>query len=124
MLKPIITIIFLLSVALQTFSTALIVVDYFSNTTSYARNCENKANLHLHCNGKCQMMKKLQHEQQKDQQSPERKGDNKNETILYLQTSFASVIPTVQDQSTACHTRTCDGRILKMPRAFFHPPGA
>ena len=123
MLKPIIATIFLLSFALQTFSTAVIVVDYFSNTASYARNCQNKADLHMHCNGKCQMMKKLQHEEQKDQQSPERKGDNKNETILYLQTSFASIIPSVQDQSTKFYTRSTNNKLSAMPRTVFHPPG-
>src|SRR3954451_9506181 len=122
MLKPVITIIFLLSFALQTFSTAMIIVDYFSNTASYARNCENKANTHLHCNGKCQMMKKLQHEEQKDQQNSERKGENKNETILYLQTSFASIVPSIQDQSAIFYTRISTSKPLKMPRAVFHPP--
>jgi hypothetical protein len=34
-------------------------LDYYANTNAYARNCINKARPAMHCNGKCQMMKKI-----------------------------------------------------------------
>lgn len=35
----------------------------------------------MHCNGKCQMMKKLKEEENKEKQNSERKGENKSEVI-------------------------------------------
>ena len=45
----------------------------------------------MRCNGKCQMMKKLQQEKKKDQENPERKAENKNEIILSTKSFFATV---------------------------------
>jgi negative regulator of genetic competence, sporulation and motility len=124
MLKPIVAIIFLLSFALQTFSAAVIVADYITNKASFAKNCENKAKPKMHCNGKCQMRKKLQQDEQKDQQNAEHKGENKYETILYLQTSFARITSLVQGQDNTFNIHNNNGKALKMPRTVFHPPGA
>ncbi|HEY8690784.1 MAG TPA: hypothetical protein VIM07_16220 [Chitinophagaceae bacterium] len=65
----------------QPFSSLFIVADYFSNTASYAKNCENKAKPAMHCNGKCQMMKKIQQQENKGQQNSERRYENKNEVL-------------------------------------------
>ena len=123
MLKPITAIIFLLSFALQTFSSWLIVADYFTHTAAYATHCENKAKPQLHCNGKCQMMKKLQHEEQKDEQNNENKSGIKNETILYLQTSFYN-ISSAYHSTLALYPCISDDQLQTMPRSIFHPPGA
>jgi hypothetical protein len=40
------------------FSSQFIRLDYLLNRASFVKNCENKARPALHCNGKCQMMKK------------------------------------------------------------------
>ena len=61
----------------QTFSKGLIVANYFTNTQAYAKNCINKAKPKMHCNGKCQMMKKLKQEENKDSQNPDRKNEIK-----------------------------------------------
>lgn len=58
---------------MQTFNRLVIVTEYYTNTAAFAKNCENKAKPQLHCNGKCQMMKKLKQEEKKDQQNSERK---------------------------------------------------
>lgn len=57
-------------------------LDYFANTTAYAKNCVNKAKPKLHCNGKCQMMKKIQQEEKKNQQIPERKSET-NDLVFF-----------------------------------------
>jgi hypothetical protein len=67
--------------AVQSFQKAVIVLDYYANTASFAKNCENKARPTLHCKGKCQMMKKLKEEEKKDQQNPERKTENKDQVV-------------------------------------------
>jgi hypothetical protein len=96
-LKPYITyrhitaIIFFAAFLAQTFSKSFVMADYYTNTSKYAKNCENKAKPKMHCNGKCQMMKKLQQEEKKDQENPERKGENKNEIVLSSKSFFTTV---------------------------------
>lgn len=73
---------FLFAFAMQTFSKAVIVVDFYANQDFIAKNlCENKAKPQLNCCGKCQLKKKLNQEEKSDQQNPERKGENKNEVL-------------------------------------------
>lgn len=74
--------------AVQTFERAVIVINYYTNTASFAKNCENKAKPMLHCNGRCQMLKKLKQEENKDKQNPERKNDNKEEVLYLSQSQF------------------------------------
>lgn len=54
--------------------------NYFTNTEAFAKNCVNKARPLLHCNGKCQLAKKLREEEKKEQQTPERKA-SKDEVV-------------------------------------------
>ena len=82
MLKQIATFLLLTAFAVQTFNRAVIVFNYYTNTASFAKNCENKAKPMLHCNGRCQMLKKLKQEENKDKQNPERRSENKDE-VLY-----------------------------------------
>ncbi len=44
----------------------------------------------MHCDGKCQLEKKINTEDKNDKQSPERKNDNSNE-VLSSKSFFASV---------------------------------
>lgn len=111
----------LLAFTAQTFSRMFIVADYYANTSAYARNCENKAKPKLHCNGKCQMMKKLKQEENRDKQNPERKSENKDE-VLYSKSFFASL------HFTCIHLQKKypllkGGKTSDMPRSLFHPPG-
>lgn len=88
MLKQFSAFILILAFAAQTFNQLTIVVDYYANTAAYAKNCENKAKPMLHCNGRCQMMKKLKQEENKDKQNPERRNDNKDEVLFFSKNSF------------------------------------
>ena len=72
MFKKLTIIILFAAFAVQTFDKALIVFNYYSNTVSFAKNCENKAKPMMHCNGRCQMMKKLKQEENKEKQNPGR----------------------------------------------------
>jgi hypothetical protein len=75
-------VIFLLAAFLgQTFNKSLLFVSYYANPAAFAKNCVNKARPMMHCNGKCQMMKKMQQEEQKEKENTERKADNKNEAF-------------------------------------------
>ena len=97
-------------------------LDYYTNTAAFAKNCVNKSRPKMHCNGKCQMMKKLLEEEKKDQQMPERKFEKKIEIICANTTLTAGVkksltlIPLVYHEYFAMEQ--------KMPRSVFHPPAA
>lgn len=49
----------LLIFSFQEFSRSIILADYNTNIEKYQRACVNKARPKLHCNGKCQMIKKM-----------------------------------------------------------------
>ena len=89
--KQITALLFIIALLAQTFNKSFVMADYYTNTSKYAKNCENKAKPKMHCNGKCQMMKKLQQEEKKDQENPERKAENKNEIILSSKSFYAAV---------------------------------
>jgi len=99
--------------------------DYYTNTSKYSKNCENKAKPKMHCNGKCQMMKKLQHEEKKDQENPERKSENKNESVLSTKSFFAT-IPTqyLIDSKSKKISPSSDGKSIDRCFDIFHPPQA
>ena len=81
MWKQLTAAILLLAFMTSCFCRAAIVLDYYTSAAAFAKNCENKARPQMHCNGKCQMMKKLKQEEKKDENNPERKIENKNEVL-------------------------------------------
>jgi hypothetical protein len=121
MIKRIFAITLLLAFAMQMFSKAFIVFDYFANTQSFAKNCVNKAKPKMHCNGKCQMMKKLQQEEKKESQVPERKGENKMEELSTK--SFFAIVPSIFSVQISSNYPTIpEMSPIKMPRENFRPP--
>ena len=54
---------------MQNFSRSIVVADYLINMDRYKKDCVNKVRPQLHCNGKCQMKKKL--EDQDRQEKPQ-----------------------------------------------------
>ncbi|HTE27488.1 hypothetical protein [Flavitalea sp.] len=67
------------------------VVDYYLNTSSYSKNCENKAKPILKCNGKCQLAKKILEKQKQEEQTPEQKLENKYQVICFK--SYFAILP-------------------------------
>ena len=66
-LKFIACIALLLSLLIQTFSYTFIVVDYYTARAAYLEKCENKARPLLHCDGKCQLAKKIKQNRQAEE---------------------------------------------------------
>ena len=73
MIKQFVIIFLLTAFTVQTFNKSLIVFNYFTHTADYAKDCINKAKPMMHCNGRCQMFKKLRQEENNDKQNPERR---------------------------------------------------
>lgn len=117
------TIAFLLLLAFftSTFSRLFVVADYYVNTDRYYKNCVNKSKPQLKCNGKCQMSKKIQAEEQKDQKNPGVKLDLKSE--LVTQSGFAFTLPPVQVSSSLTFPSYRKGPLAAgFNDRIFHPP--
>lgn len=76
----------------------------------------------MHCNGKCQMMKKLKEEENKEKQNAEHKADGKIE-IIADQTCFAGVEQIQLSFSQTFFTRN-NNLVKDIAADFFHPPAA
>lgn len=105
----------------QSFNRAVIVTSYYTNTEAYAKNCENKAKPVLKCHGKCQMMKKLKQEENKDKSNP---GRNSYQDEVLSSRSFYATIAVVADPSLTHNTAHNATIPAVRPVSFFHPPGA
>jgi hypothetical protein len=120
MLRFITAIFLFVAFTAQTFNKALIMLDYYTNTASFAKNCINKARPMLHCNGKCQMMKKLQQEEKKEQQYPESRSGSKNQDI-YFNPVFA--IRLLQPSTTLqVYSDLLIEKVRDDSPFIFHPP--
>lgn len=115
--------VFLLLIALfiHSFDRLLIISDYYLDTASYAANCENKANLEMHCNGKCQMNKKLKNEDDKNKNNPEQRLENHN--YYYL---VQAPLREVNIISLSIHKQKFgqlpNPAVLDRPHSIFKPP--
>ncbi|MBS1512414.1 MAG: hypothetical protein JST86_16330 [Bacteroidetes bacterium] len=122
-MKSLSAIILIAAFAAQSFSGGFIMLDYYSHTAAFAKNCENKARPQMHCNGRCQMMKKLKAEEKKDEQNPERKADNKT-VVLSSKSFFCSVITAIIPAFSKPSAGSNTFSLQDMEYAFFHPPQA
>jgi hypothetical protein len=109
----------------QAFSRYLLVADYYVNSSSYLADCVNKDRPWMHCNGRCQLCKKL-HQQAggEDKQSPERRSGNNGDEPLYSTASLGDfnalhILALIKLQ----YTELSAGKPIGMPRDLFHPPG-
>lgn len=122
MLRPLTASLFLLAFLIQMFSGQFITLDYYLNTGAYVKNCVNKARPKMHCNGKCQAMKKIQQQESKDQQNTERKQDGSN-TVLSSGSSFCTVTALLLLKLKVSSLAITPG-IADRSLSVFHPPQA
>ena len=120
MLKKLAALTLLLAFVAQTFSAPFIRLDYFFSPADYARNCINKARPKMHCNGQCQVMKKIREEEKKEQQSEERKMSSKLEVLFG--DSYPVVLQAPFLNTTSTYIIHREDALSKMPRTVFHPP--
>ena len=101
----------------------MVEIDYYLRTASYAANCVNKDKPMMHCNGKCQMVKKMAQEEEHDQQAPERRSV-KNDITLFAETSFALIPVPVFTINPAAKRHYISPAITYASLDIFHPPQA
>ena len=120
-LKQFGAILLLLSFVTQAFTGAVIVGGYYVSPGNYAKNCVNRSRPQLHCNGRCQLLKKLKQEESRDQQSPVKL--SRSEQVLSSRSFFVVIgAPTIHKQ--VLHPAIIIGDPIDRGAEFFHPPGA
>ncbi len=108
---------------IQSFSPVIIISDYYVNVSRYAALCINKAKVEMHCNGKCQMTKKLKEEDSREKQNPDRSVKNQNDFFISNRQAFAVVI--LQSNIYKKKYPIVVGKVtVDRPRSFFRPPSA
>jgi hypothetical protein len=114
----------IISFTAQMLGGFMVEIDYYLRTAEYAKNCVNTARPMMHCNGKCQMAKKMMQEEKKDQQAPERKSVNKNEITLSSKSFFASINLHVFSILPSVKRYYASPDIIGRSLDIFHPPQA
>lgn len=108
----------------QVFSKWLVVMEYRLNQDFIAKNlCINKARPKMHCNGKCQMMKRLAEE---EKQNPDGNSNPysriKIQEVVFSDEIFQPVVPQ-GIQPVICYNQEAPLAAYNSPIAsIFHPP--
>ena len=120
--SKIIAFFFILSFFTHQFGKLMIIADYNANNSQYAKNCINKSKPKLHCNGKCQMMKKIQAQEKKEKEDAEKKNENKKNAPIYFEHFIANVNNhLISIDKNKFHSINCSKPIGRSFR-IFNPP--
>ena len=112
----------LLALLMQTFSKAVIVVDFYANQETIARTlCENRDKPMMHCCGRCQLRKRLAQEDGKQKGNPERKSETRPQ-LLFTEWSTDIALVQVLPPSITYTRSVSDNNTLDQPSFCFHPP--
>jgi len=122
-MKLVLTSILMLLVFIQSFSNWFIFLEYQSNKSFIAEKlCINKLRPKLHCNGKCQMMKKIAEQEEQNSSSSGNQPRLKypeiaihDNNVLLLRNDFNEI--------TSAYSNFFQVRTYSAPfKAIFHPP--
>lgn len=103
-------------------SRGIILLSYFTNKQAYERYCVNKARPQLHCDGKCQMAKKIKAEEERDQKDP-LKNSLSSEVTMINENHFVSIQPEfIAPLIRKDLFPNSIGNVVDRSRSFFHPP--
>ena len=122
MFRQIAVIFILLAVSVQVFNRGLIVIDYQINQAAFAKNCENITRPTLHCNGKCQMIKKLKENEKQEQKFPGKKWSTIDE-VVSSKSFFNTIVYTEIFIPYSFSVYYFVGFTKGVHNSIFHPPG-
>jgi len=123
-MQRIASVILLLAFIGQTFDQGFLYVDYMLDKADYVRHCVNKSRPQMHCNGKCQLMKKIAEQEKNEQQkAPMLKLGAKMEIVPI---SDWCVLPSSPDILLSSQRARVSNEGIPIDRtaSIFHPPGA
>ncbi len=113
----------LLAVIATTFSRTVIVVNFYANQDYIAKNlCENRAKPMMRCCGKCQLRKRLSHQDNQDKNDPERRGENRSLVFFHDELSPFLSAP-IRDTHILSYALFSSKEPVDRALAIFHPPG-
>ena len=110
------------SIFAHTFSRSLVLANYLVNLESYKKACVNKAKPMLHCNGKCQMFKKIKKQEGESETNTPAPRFNQQELILSSKSFFPTIEFLRPHQSIILYkyNSSLNSNYLS---SIFHPPG-
>jgi len=121
MLRQCTAFLLLLAFLASSFSKAVIVADFYANQDYIAKNlCENRGNPKMHCCGRCLLRKRLARENNKDQNNPDRKADNKE--TLFVEKDAGSLMAPLVTMTILPYADYPDHRPIDRPAMIDHPP--
>jgi hypothetical protein len=121
-LKYAIVILIIVAVFAQSFTRSILIADYLVNIETYQKNCENKAKPMLHCNGKCQMFKKIKKQEGNNQNSMPIPKFNQEELVLSSKSFFPSIEQAILlNQLVYSYYKGTNPSNYQ--GSIFHPPG-
>lgn len=120
-MKQFIAIFFLVSVFLQTFRMNYKILYYHLNKGSFVQNCENRNKPVLKCNGKCQLSKQIQKQEQQDKEVPLNKTDHHEEVIssIHKPIQYSFEMTSINTLNNPSYK---SGLVVKTSISVFHPP--
>ena len=122
-LKYTFVILLLTALMVQTFSRSIAMADYMVNLEAYKKACVNKAKPMLHCNGKCQMLKKMKKQEGENGTNAPAPKFNQFELVLSSRSFYPSIDVLTTNRISSFYTYADDFSSNYLS-AIFHPPGA
>ena len=107
----------------QTFSRSIVMADYMVNLEAYKKACVNKAKPMLHCNGKCQMLKKMKKQEGDNGTNTSAPKFNQIEVVLSSKSFFPSLNVLSINNIISFYSYNDDFSSNYLG-SIFHPPGA
>jgi hypothetical protein len=108
----------------QTFSKWLIIIDFQMNKAYIAKDlCVNKTKPKMHCNGNCQMMKKMA-EEEKENSSPINTNNHKitsEETVYFHKTIVPTIVP-IEEERLKYNSIYNFSKLYAPVSSIFRPP--
>jgi len=96
--------------------------DYLVNLEAYKKACVNKSKPMMHCNGKCQMLKKMKKQEGNNDANTPTPKFNESEVVL----SSKSFFPSINVFSSLSHSKYFiykEDISSNFLGSIFHPPG-
>ncbi|HET8572501.1 MAG TPA: hypothetical protein VFL76_01405 [Edaphocola sp.] len=121
LIRPALAFSLFFSMAMQMFRGDFIILDYYTHQQAFSEACINKGKPQMHCNGKCQMYKKMRQNHQQEQDHPELA--NSVKIVLYcmvdaLHFSWPSMPGSAQEKFPRIEVAL----VHHDPLSVFHPP--
>jgi hypothetical protein len=121
-LKVPVVILLALAIFTQSMSRGIILLSYYTNKQAYERYCINKSRPQMHCDGKCQLGKKLKAEEEQDKKDP-LKNASFSEIVMICQANDFHIAPSFHTlfKEKIPHPLSI-GKPIGWSASCFHPP--